>query len=125
MPRAAALEAEAQAIAARSSDSSITGVLRREIALTLEHIERVRALRESQNLGLVRVECYTNTELMQMEQRTPRYSPDRYPEREKFQRRLMRIGEERRRLDSSTDERMRQLHDRLLTLLNRHAQLEP
>ena len=75
--------------------------------------------------SLVRVECYVDTELMQMEQRTPRYSPYRYPEREKLQRRLHHVGGERRKLVVAHEERVQRLHDRLLDLLNKHAQVSP
>ena len=94
------------------------------IALTLHHIERLRARDQDIKQSLLREECYVDTELMQMEQRTPRYSPYRFPEREKLQRRLSRIAEERRRHIIAHAEKLDGLHNRLLSLLNKHGQLK-
>ncbi len=95
-----------------------------EIALTLYHIDRSRAREQDMKHELLQAECYIDTELMQMEQRTPRYSPYRFPEREKMQRRLARIAEERRRLTITEAERLDALHNRLLSLLSKHRQLQ-
>ncbi len=73
---------------------------------------------------LDRSEITVNTELIQMEERTPRYSPYRYPEREKLQRRVHSLEQERRRLKIARDEKLRSLHERLLSLLSQHSQLE-
>ena len=120
----AALEREARINVDRHpaddhSDFSVTDSLVREIALVLDQLDSLRDLDDSQRLSLLRVECYTNTELMQMEQRTPRYSPHRFPEREKFQRSLLRIEQDRRRLADTAADRERHLHDRLLSLVER------
>jgi hypothetical protein len=72
---------------------------------------------------LRQAECEIETELMQMEQRTPRYSPYRFPEREKLQRRLARVGQERRKLTLTLAEKLDGLHDRLLSLLRKHTQV--
>ena len=104
-------------------DSSILPVIEREIVLTLDHIDRMREIGKQLSRSLLRSECYVGTELIQMEQRTPRYSPYRFPEREKLQRRLLAIEQERRRLSVAEEEQLRALHDRLLSLLNKHAQL--
>ncbi len=94
-----------------------------EIALRLDQIDRTRRRWEQMGESLTQAECYIETELMQMEQRTPRYSPYRYPEREKLQRRLAHIGQERRRLTISFAEKLDELHDRLLSLLRQRRQL--
>lgn len=94
------------------------------IALTLHQIERLRSREQDIMQSLLQAECYVETELMQMEQRTPRYSPYRFPEREKLQRRLSHIAEERRRHVIAHAERLDAHHDRLLSLLNKHGQLE-
>lgn len=75
--------------------------------------------------SLLQAECYLDTELMGMERRTPRYSPYRFPEREKLQRRLFDVEADRRRLDATVEEKLRELHDRLLRLLIQHAYLAP
>lgn len=103
---------------------SVTSLIEDEIALTLDQLDGTRARWEEIGRDLVQTECYIETELMQMEQRTPRYSPYRYPEREKLQRRLMGIAQERRRLMVSFGHRIDELHDRLLSLWQQHRQLE-
>ena len=60
---------------------------------------------------------------MQMEQRTPRYSPYKYPEHEKFLRRLFAIEAEKRRLSLNLEERLQTLENRLLSLINKHGQI--
>ena len=82
-----------------------------------------RAIRERLLRSLLRGDCYAGTELMQMEARTPRYSPYRFPEREKFQRRLFEIDKERRRLETQHERTVVELENRLFTLLEQHAQL--
>ncbi len=60
---------------------------------------------------------------MQMEERTPRYSTYRFPEREKLQRRLLSIGAERRKLAARLEEKIQSLEDRLLSEINKHEQV--
>ncbi len=104
-------------------DVSIPSIIKREIALTAEQIDRLQALHKDQLDEILQAECYVNTELMQMEQRTPRYSPYRFPEREKLQRRLLQIGAERRRLAARLEDKLQPLEDRLLSLINKHEQV--
>lgn len=105
------------------SEWGATAVLERRIAVTLDDLDGARVLRKRQLQSLLRVECYTDTELMQMEQRTPTYSPYRFPERAKLQRRLLKIERERRQLSTQHEDRMQTLHRELLGLLEQHAQL--
>ncbi len=99
--------------------------LEQEIDVTLDHLTKVRELHQELRQSLLREECYVDTELMQMEQRTPRYSPHRFPEREKLQRRLGAIGKERRHLALLRLDKLEVLQTRLLTLLNKHSHLAP
>lgn len=92
--------------------------------LTLEQLDRTRQRWGDIQQSLLQAECYVETELMRMEQRTPRYSPYRFPEREKLQKQLMGIAQERRRLTLTFASRVDELHDRLLSLLHKHEQLE-
>ena len=109
----------------RNGNISQSSIIEDDLALTLHQIDRLRARGQEIGQSLLQAECYIGTELMQMEQRTPRYSPYRFPEREKLQRRLGRIDEERRRFSTSHAEKMASLHDRLLSLLNKHWHLKP
>ncbi len=103
--------------------SPMTRALMEEIAFVLDQLDSVRAVHERQRRSLLRTECYIDTELMQMEARTPRYSPHRFPEREKMHRRLQLLETERRRLFSQHDLEKRDLQSRLLALVNKHGQL--
>ncbi|MFG0252412.1 MAG: hypothetical protein ACF8NJ_06005 [Phycisphaerales bacterium JB038] len=97
--------------------------LQREIDLILDHLAEERLTTASVARSLIRCECYVSTELMAMEQRTPKYSPYRFPEREKLHRRLFQIEQERRKLAVEHSTRSQALRDRLLTLLNRRRLL--
>ena len=107
-----------------SWDVSIPSMIKREIALTAEQINRLQKLHEDQLSTLLQAECYINTELVQMEQRTPRYSPYRCPERDKLQQRLFNIEKERRNLTLRLQDKKQSLEDRLLSLINKHEQLD-
>ena len=99
--------------------------LQQEIAVILGQLANVQALHEELRRSLLRAECYVDTELMQMELRTPSYSPYRYPEREKLQRRLGGIDAERRRIALIEQEKVHVLQVRLLQLMGQHAQVTP
>ena len=124
--RAAIIE-QARMIASPHSSTDpidpITSSIEREIALVLGHIDRADTLQEDLEHRLLQSECYIGTELLQMEARTPRYSPFRFPERDKLQRRLLNVEQERRRLIVQREKPLQELHDRLLSLLNKHRQL--
>ncbi len=121
------LEQEAAAIAASTRSSRRTGfpsdAMGWEIAAALVHLEGVRAEHNKVRQDLLQSECAVRSELMQMEDRTPRYSPYRFPEREKLQRHLRRIEQERRQLAPVEGERIRHLRDLLLSLVLRHREL--
>ena len=123
----ASLEEKARELATTLSagrwDSSALSVIEREVVLTLEQIERLREVHVEQRKRLLRLECYADTELMQMEERTPRYSPYRFPEREKLQRRLISIEHDRMQLALRESVELRELRGRLLYLLNDHTRL--
>lgn len=104
-------------------DNSIGASVEREIAMILEHMERLREFHRNQLASVLLVETYVDTELLQMEQRLPRYSWYRFPEREKLQGRLQELGKERRKLLSAYEEKLEVLEDRLLSFLHRHVHL--
>jgi hypothetical protein len=104
-----------------SWDNSIPGMIRREIALTVDQIKRLRDQHDEQFRRLLRVECYVDTDLMQLEQRQPRYMPYHFPEKEKLKQRLFDIENERRSLSLRLEEKTQGLEEKLLGLLNRHA----
>lgn len=102
-----------------------SSLLEDQIALTLDQIDQVRA-RDIETLqGLLDIECYIGTELMQMEARTPLYAHRRFPEREKLQRRLGQLAKERRRFKTNQDEKLSGLHSKLLDLVGKRRLLAP
>ena len=121
------LEALARGIAQNETDSKETwsprSALDDQIRLTLHQSDQTRARSRTVSDSILRNECYVGTELRQMEDRTPRYSPYRFPEREKLQRRLSWLAKERRRLMITEGEKLDTLHDRLLELLGKRRLL--
>ena len=93
----------------RQWDTSIHAAIRRQIALTVEQSRRQRELHERQLRRLLRIECYVDTDLMQLEQRIPRYTPCHFPEKEKFKKRLFEIEKERRNLTLRLEEKNQSL----------------
>ena len=105
-------------------DKSIPSIVRREIALATDQIKRLKEKHEEQFRRLLRIECYVDTDLMQLEQRIPRYAPHHFPEKEKFKQRLFEIEKERRNLSLRLEEKTQGLEEKLLDLVNRHEQLD-
>ncbi len=98
-------------------------MLEDEVALVLHQIDASRAQERDVLESLLEEECGIGTELLQMEARTPRYSPYRFPEREKLQRRRGQLSQERRRFTISQAEKLDGLHARLLSMLNKFRQV--
>ena len=92
--------------------------------MTVEQIQSLRDRHDEQFHRLLRVECYVDTELLQMEQRQPRYVPYHFPEKDKLKQRLFDIEKERRNLSLRLEEKTQSLEDRLLSLINKHQQLD-
>jgi len=105
-------------------DTAIPSMVRREIALTVDQIKRIKQRHDEQFHRLLRVECYVDTELMQMEARQPKYVPYHFPEKQKLRQRLFDIEKERRNLSLRLEEKTHGLETRLLELINRHDQLD-
>ena len=105
-------------------DKSIPSIVRREIALTVDQIKRLKERHDEQFLRLLRIECYVDTDLVQLQQRISRYAPYHFPEKEKFKQRLFEIEKERRNLSLRLEEKTQTLESKLLELLNRHNQLD-
>ena len=81
-------------------------------------MKRLKEKHEKQFLRLLRIECYVGTDLMQLEERQPRYAPYHFPEKEKFKQRLFEIEKERRNLSLKLEKETRGLEDKLLSLVN-------
>jgi len=122
------LEDIANEIAAGSAknswENSVPGMIRREIALTVDQIKRIKDQHNKVFRRLLRVECEIDTDLMQMIQHEPWQPLYHLPEREKFKQRLFDIEKERRNLSLKLEEKTRSLEDKLLGLINKHEQLD-
>jgi len=120
------LENKARIVAAKvRSDRqghSPSWTLEGQIALTLEHIERAKQLHKDLMLNLLRHECYVDTEIMQHDfiHRFD-YSMYHFRFRGILQDKLGRIKQERRHFTLALEEKLQPLHDRLLSLLDKHA----
>jgi len=110
--------------ASKSVDFSVATLLEQDIAMTLDQFDGLRNLHNRQLKSLLRTECYVDTELMQMENRMPRYSPYRFPERDKLQKRLFDIEAERRKHGVFYEDRLQGLQKKLLSLMQKHEQLD-
>ena len=108
----------------RNWEASIPAMLSREIALTLDQIHRQREFHENELRQLLRMECSVGTDLMQLQQRIPRYTPYHFPEKEKLKQRLFEIERERRKLSLRLQDKTQSLEDRLLSLINKWQQLD-
>ena len=106
-------------------DDSIPSMFRREIALTVDQIQRLRERHEEMFHSLLRLECYVDTDLMAMENRQQQYAAAyNFPEKEQLKQRLFDIEKERRNLSLKLEEKTQNLETRLLELINRHQQLD-
>ena len=103
------LEKKGKELAASSSkkswDNSVSSIVRREIALTVDQIQRLKKLYENQFKKLLQQECAIDTDLIQLEQRIPRYSRYIFPEKEKLKHRIFLIEMERRDLSLRLEEK--------------------
>ncbi len=91
--------------------------LQREIAFTLDWLKALKKAQKSHNRSLLDSECAIKTELLGIDARTPTYSPMRYPEEEKFKRRLFSLEQEKRRAIERHAEQRGKLDERLFSLL--------
>jgi hypothetical protein len=108
----------------REANDSITFGIRREIALILDHMDRVRSLHSRLRRNLLQHEFYLSTEISQREPRGHQvYHDYRLPERDRLRDRLRELERERRHLAMVEGDQMRGLRDRLSGLMGRHALL--
>lgn len=105
-------------------NKSPLAIIKREIALTIDRIDEARTLEKLLRDSLLDVECKVGTEILSIDQRSPQYSSRRFPEREKFQRRLFEIEAERRKHKVKYRENIEKLHSHLLSLLHKRMLLD-
>ena len=104
-------------------DTSVPSILRREIALTVDQMKRLKEQHDVEFRKLLRIECAIDSDLMQTLQHEPWQPLYHPPEREKLKQRLFDIEKERRNLSLKLEEKTRSLEDKLLGLINKHEQI--
>ena len=122
------LEREAQSLLSRpigaEVDSLVVRGLRREIEAALGHLRDAKTLYERERKRLVDLECDAATDLLHLNDLRRRdYSDARWGDRQSLKARLAALADRRLGLALEHSRRMRDVRDRLVTLLNRHAQL--
>lgn len=122
------LQERARRLAAGSNDTlwdpSIPATVRREIALALDQIDRQKKSHKTHLHQLLRAECAVGTDLMELEQRIPWYTPSYLPEKDTLKQRLAEIEKDRRKLNQKHQEKLHALEDRILNLIHKHQQLD-
>ena len=101
----------------------IPSILKNKIALSVDQIKRLKGFHRNQVSRFSKTELDIDTEILQLEDRIPRYSPAKYPEREKLQRQLIGIKTERRKEDSFYEDKLQGLHKNLLELVQKYTQI--
>ena len=109
--------------ARRVEPDPIVSIVEQEVALTLDHLDRLREAHRRIHRSLLRHECYLGTAIIQREPRPPVYLDPRLPERDRLRDRLRKIDEERRRWTVQYVKERQSLLDRLLSLVNKHGPL--
>ena len=108
-------------IGLRDWDSSPSEIVRREIALTLVHIRQVKRLDHELEYRRLKIESYVGNQFLRMEyNRVPNYEHKKY----QLHRQLQELELERWKQKLKRDEKLQSLNDRLLSLLNKHVQLD-
>ena len=111
--------------ARKLGDRTIPGMIRREIALTVSQMKRLKKLHDQQFRKLLRIECSIDTELMQLHQQQPRNLPwQPAPEAARLKQQLFDIEKERRKLHFQLEDKTQSLEEKLLNLINRHDQID-
>ncbi len=120
------LEAQARRILEHPgspADQPALSLIERQLAFTLHQLDEARRLHREIRGELHRTELYVYNELLRMQPRPFEYHDNRGFARERLADKLAHIRTERRRLMVTEHDRHHVMHDRLLSLLNRHTLL--
>ena len=109
----------------RKETTPVVSLLEQEIALTLDHIDGFRDLHKRLLRSMLRSECYVESDLLKIETYDPILFLFRFEARNDLKNKLLKLEIERRKLSLTYESELRTLWDRLLTLVNRRAQLTP
>jgi hypothetical protein len=104
-------------------DSSAISAVEREIALTIEQIEHLKEVNKESKQSLSASECSVCTDILNLEPRPLQYFDNNLKERNNLKTKVLKIDEQRRKLSSEGNDKLRVLQDRLLFLMNRLEEL--
>ena len=96
-------------------------VLEQEIVLVSEHLDEIRQVHQEQLRHLIRAECYVETDLMKLDFYNPRQYQILFKARDNLKNKLLQIDKERRQLVTTHTREVRELHDKLFSLLAQHT----
>lgn len=100
-------------------DLGVGKLIRQDIALTLEHLNRHRVHHQEQLRSLLKAECYIGTELREVYHCTPKRSLEPLPDRGRLRKQLMKVEQERRKSLGAYEEGLRGLNEKLLGLVQK------
>ena len=101
-------------------ESDISSMVKQEVALLLGQIGQLENHYSAQKELFLDAECRIDSELMQLGNRLPKYSPVIFPERERLMERLQRIDSEKSRFSDSILGRFISLESQLFSLIRKH-----
>ncbi len=107
----------------REGQDPIILLIERDMALTLDHLDRLRDVHAEIRSSLMRHECELGTAILRREPPPPVYEDPRLPERDRLRDRIRHLDEERRRWSVQYVRDRQAILDRLSSLANRHRQL--
>lgn len=96
-----------------------------EMALTLEHIDKLRELHEQLKRRILRSDCYVGSDLLTLDSYQPRQYRYTFKIRDNLKNKLLKLEVERRQLTRSFEEQLQTLHDRLLKVVRKHDVVTP
>ena len=97
--------------------------IRRELALTLQHLENLRRLHDDMEDSVGESRRSVKTELLRAQRQVSPYSSSVSSQRDWSRSGLLALEAERRRNAVSHQERINQLHERILALLAEQADM--
>ena len=107
--------------AMRNWDSAPSDIVRREVALTLDHIKRVTTLDDELEYKKLKIESYIGTQFIRMKyNRLPNYEQIKY----QLHRQLQELELERWKHTVRKEEQLQGLREKLMSLMNKHGQLD-
>ena len=111
----------------KNEDGAMVGqiIVAQKIALALDQIEHIRELDRLHHKELLQLECKIDTQIMQLAPEYGQQEDDLISQRDKLDNKLQCIDRDKRKQTLDSEALLRNMQDRLLNLLQKHAQLAP